>query len=75
MSRASIGRAPVPFEFLLRVSDSGLYWFVRMPPTHLSSFLTNLHANLENMTVTAIDYSQSFVYSIWPKTFDEGIHT
>jgi len=46
-----------------------------MPPTHLSSFLTNLHANLENMTVTAIDYSQSFVYSIWPKTFDEGIHT
>lgn len=72
-SRMSID--PVPFESSLRVSDSELYWFVRMPPTHLSSLLTNLHENLENMTVTIIDYSQSFLYSMWPETYDEDTHS
>jgi DNA-binding Lrp family transcriptional regulator len=66
---------PIPFESTLRVSDSDLYWYVRMPPTHLSSLLTNLHGNLENMTVSIIDYSQSCVYSIWPETFNHETHS
>jgi DNA-binding Lrp family transcriptional regulator len=73
--QARMNASPIPFESTLRVSDSDLYWFVRMPPTHLSSLLTNLHENLENMTVSIIDYSQSFVYSIWPETYDEETHT
>ncbi len=70
-----MSESPIPFESTLRVSDSELYWFVRLPPTHLSSLLTNLHANLENMTVTLIDYPQSFVYTIWPEILDENTHS
>ncbi|MFW9851064.1 MAG: hypothetical protein ACFFF4_18210, partial [Candidatus Thorarchaeota archaeon] len=65
---------PIPFESTMRVTDSDLFWFVRMPSSHLSSLLTNLHANLDNMTVTIIDYNESFVYSIWPDTLDEENH-
>jgi hypothetical protein len=62
---------PIPFESTLRVSDSNLFWFVRMPPTHLSSLLSNLHENIENMNVTIIDYPNSYLYSIWPEILDE----
>ncbi|MBN2228343.1 MAG: MarR family transcriptional regulator [Candidatus Thorarchaeota archaeon] len=70
-----MNKDPIPFESSFRVSDTELYWFVRMPPSHLSSLLTNLHSNLENMSVSIIDYSQSFLYSIWPETLDEDNHT
>lgn len=66
-----MSRNPIPFESTLRVSDDELFWSMRMPPSHLSSLLTNLHSNLEGMTVTLLDYSQSFAYSIWPETLDE----
>ena len=66
---------PIPFESTMRVTESDLFWFVRMPPSHMSSLLSNLHLNLENMDVTIIDYPNSFLYSIWPETFDEENHT
>ncbi|MGY5880070.1 MAG: helix-turn-helix domain-containing protein [Candidatus Thorarchaeota archaeon] len=62
---------PIPFESTMRVSESELFWVVRMPPSHLSSLLSNLHHNLEKMTVTIIDYPNSFLYSIWPEILDE----
>jgi len=62
---------PIPFESTMRVSDSDLFWIVRMPPTHLSSLLSNLHHNLTNMNVTIIDYSNAYLYSIWPEILDE----
>ncbi|TFH03607.1 MAG: MarR family transcriptional regulator [Candidatus Thorarchaeota archaeon] len=66
---------PIPFESTMRVSDSSLYWFVRMPPSHLSSLLSNLHLNLSNMNVTIIDYSHSSLYSLWPEILDEESHS
>lgn len=66
---------PIPFESTMRVTQSNLFWVVRMPPTHLSSLLSNLHLNLDNMNVTIIDYSNSFLYAIWPETLDEDNHT
>ncbi|MGY5853201.1 MAG: hypothetical protein RTU92_06510 [Candidatus Thorarchaeota archaeon] len=63
---------PVPFASTMRVSDTSLFWYVRMPPSHLSSLLSNLHTNLEGINVTLIDYTQSFVYSIWPEILDEA---
>ncbi|MHA1769257.1 MAG: hypothetical protein ACTSV3_05335 [Candidatus Thorarchaeota archaeon] len=65
---------PIPFESTLRTADHDLFWAVRMPPSHLSSLLTNLHGNLEDMSVTLLDYSQSFLYSIWPATLNEEAH-
>jgi len=62
---------PIPFASTMRVSDTDIFWYVRMPSTHLSSLLSNLHHNLENMTVTLIDYPNSFIYSIWPEIIDE----
>jgi hypothetical protein len=62
---------PIPFESTMRVSESDLFWIVRMPPTHLSSLLSNLHRNLSNMGVTLVDYSNAFNYSIWPEILDE----
>jgi hypothetical protein len=69
-----MAKRPIPFESTMRVSDSHLFWFVRMPSSHLSSLLTNLHGNLDKMTVTIIDYSESALYSIWPDTLDEENH-
>ena len=62
---------PIPFTSTMRVSDTELFWYVRMPSTHLSSLLSNLHHNLENMTVTMMDYPNSFIYSIWPEIIEE----
>ena len=66
---------PIPFASTMRVSDSDIFWYVRMPSTHLSSLLSNLHHNLENMNVTIIDYPNSFIYSIWPDIIDEENRT
>jgi hypothetical protein len=66
---------PIPFESTMRVTESDLFWFVRMPPSHMSSLLSNLHHNLEDMDVTIIDYTNSFLYSIWPEILDEENHT
>ncbi|TFG28842.1 hypothetical protein EU528_10645 [Candidatus Thorarchaeota archaeon] len=66
---------PIPFASTMRVSDSDIFWYVRMPSTHLSSLLSNLHHNLEHMTVTIIDYPNSFIYSIWPEIIDEENRT
>lgn len=71
---SKMSSSPIPFESTLRVSDSDLFWFVRMPPSHMSSLLSNLHLNLRNMAVTIIDYPNSFLYSIWPETLDEENH-
>ena len=53
---------PIPFESTMRVTESDLFWFVRMPPSHMSTLLSNLHLNLQNMDVTIIDYSNSYLY-------------
>ena len=66
---------PIPFESTMRVTESDIFWIVRMPPTHLSSLLSNLHLNLQNMNVTIIDYPNSYLYSIWPEILDEENHT
>jgi hypothetical protein len=66
---------PIPFESSMRVTDSDLIWSVRMPPSHLSTLLSNLHQNLQNMNVTIIDYPNSYLYSIWPEILDEDSHT
>jgi DNA-binding Lrp family transcriptional regulator len=68
---SKMSKNPIPFASTMRVTDSDLFWYVRMPSTHLSSLLSNLHHNLENMTVTLIDYPNSFLYSIWPEILDE----
>jgi len=62
---------PIPFESTMRVTDSDMFWIVRMPTTHLSTLLSNLHLNLANMNVTIIDYPNSFLFSIWPEILDE----
>jgi hypothetical protein len=66
---------PIPFQSTLRVSDNDLFWLVRLSPSHLSTLLTNLHENLDDISVTLIDYTHSFLYSIWPETFDEENQT
>lgn len=69
---SKMSNAPIPFSSIMRVSDSDLFWFVRMPSTHLSSLLSNLHHNLEDMAVTIIDYPNSFRYTLWPEILDEA---
>lgn len=68
---SKMSNAPIPFSSIMRVSDSDLFWYVRMPSSHLSSLLSNLHHNLEDMAVTIIDYPNSFRYTFWPETLDE----
>ncbi|MEM2142094.1 MAG: Lrp/AsnC family transcriptional regulator [Candidatus Thorarchaeota archaeon] len=66
---------PIPFESTLRISDTELFWFIRLQPTHLSSVLTNLYASLSEMRVGLIDYNHSYVFHLWEETFDPASRT
>ena len=65
---------PIPFRSTMKVSNEDLFWYVRMPSSHLSSLLSKLHVNMDEFNVCLMDYSTSFLYSIWPDTLDEENH-
>lgn len=72
--RARLEKSPIPFESTLKTVGSELLWFIRLQPTHMSALLTNLYAQLEDMSVSIADYSHSLIYYIWPETLDEINH-
>ncbi|MHA1638077.1 MAG: hypothetical protein ACTSUB_08685 [Candidatus Thorarchaeota archaeon] len=66
--------APIPFRSTMKVSGEDLFWYVRMPTSHLSSLLNRLHSEMKQFKVYLMDYENSLLYYIWPETLDEEKH-
>jgi len=62
---------PIPFSSTFKVYERNFYWYLHLPPTHLSELLYQLRAKLEDMRFNYIDYVRAKTYLPWPLTFDE----
>ncbi|MDF1538512.1 MAG: hypothetical protein P1Q69_06385 [Candidatus Thorarchaeota archaeon] len=62
---------PIPFHSTLKATDSYLFWYLRLPPSHLSTLLYYLHERVDNLRVSMIDHEKSKVYGLWSEAFDE----
>jgi len=66
-------RNPLPFRSTLKISESFMFWYLRLPPSHLSELLSFLHENVTNLQMSIVDYKKTEVYILWPEAFDENI--
>ncbi|MBD3406973.1 MAG: hypothetical protein GF411_12720 [Candidatus Lokiarchaeota archaeon] len=73
--RKSLLNNPPPFRSTLKVNDDFSFWYLRLPPSHLSSLLNNLRETVYKLDVTMVDYHMSEVYALWAEAFDEEAHT
>ncbi len=62
---------PIPFSSSLKTSGGFLFWYLRLPQSHLSALLNLLREEIETFDVTLIDYHMSEVYALWYEAFDE----
>ncbi len=62
---------PIPFRSTLKIADEFLFWYLRLPPSHMSRVLEYVHGNSSDLMVSMVDYENTEVYGIWPETFDE----
>ncbi|MGV9168633.1 MAG: helix-turn-helix domain-containing protein [Promethearchaeia archaeon] len=72
--QARVQSYPIPFRSTLKVKDDFIFWYLRLPQSHLSSLLNYLQQNVDKLTVSLVDYIQSEVYALWAETFDEDKH-
>jgi DNA-binding Lrp family transcriptional regulator len=63
---------PIPFQSTLKVKDGFLLWFLRLPPSHLSTFLAYLQERVTELNLSLLDYLSSQVYGVWSAAFDES---
>ncbi|MBN2230317.1 MAG: hypothetical protein JW779_12080, partial [Candidatus Thorarchaeota archaeon] len=71
MLRKRIASTPVPFRSTLKLSKNFLFWYLRLPSTHLSEVLDFLHPQVTDLELTMVDYRKTEVYILWPEAFDE----
>ncbi|NHJ13568.1 MAG: HTH domain-containing protein [Candidatus Thorarchaeota archaeon] len=62
-------KAPIPFQSTLKVQDDFLWWFLRLPPSHLSSILSYLQSEVDRLSLSILDYMSSEVYGVWAGAF------
>jgi hypothetical protein len=63
---------PIPFQSTLKVKDGFILWFLRLPPSHLSTFLAYLQEQVTNLNLSLLDYLSSQVYGVWSGAFIES---
>ncbi len=62
---------PIPFESTLKVKDDFLLWYLRLPSTHLSTFLKYLQSEVDNLRISILDYLSSEAYGVWSGAFND----
>lgn len=62
---------PIPFQSTLKVKGGFLLWFLRLPPSHLSTFLAYLQEQVTDLHLSLVDYLSSQVYGVWSGAFIE----
>jgi len=60
---------PIPFQSTLKVKGGFLLWFLRLPPSHLSTFLAYLQEQVTDLNLSLLDYQTSQVYGVWSGAF------
>ena len=60
---------PIPFQSTLKVKGGFLLWFLRLPPSHLSTFLAYLQEQVTVLNLSILDYLSSQVYGVWSGAF------
>ena len=63
---------PIPFQSTLKVKGGFLLWFLRLPPSHLSTFLAYLQEQVKDLNLSLLDYFSSQVYGVWSGAFIES---
>ncbi len=71
---ARLSTNPVPFESTMRTADKELFWYIRLPGSHLSKLITGMSSDLDNLSVYLLDYRESARYLLEPAAFDEEEH-
>ncbi len=71
MFKARLLHESFPFRSTLRIKDDFMFWYLRLPPSHLSKLLDYLHHHLDNLRLSTIDYEKTAVYGLWDEAFDE----
>lgn len=61
----------IPFSSTFKIRDQHLFWYLHLPPTHLSDILHHLRHTLTDMHFNYIDYNRAKAYLPWPLTFDD----
>lgn len=69
---ARMTSSPIPFQSTLKVKDDFLLWYLRLPPSHLSTFLAYLQNEVEELDVSLLDFLSSEVYGVWSGAFNEN---
>ncbi|MBE0526268.1 MAG: hypothetical protein IH631_04955 [Candidatus Thorarchaeota archaeon] len=64
--------SPIPFQSTLKVKGGFLLWFLRLPPSHLSTFLAYLQEHVTDLNLSILDYLSSQVYGVWSGAFNES---
>jgi len=62
---------PIPFRTTLKIKDDFMFWYLRLPPSHLSRLLNYLHENVDNLRLSTVDYEKTQVYGLWSDAFIE----
>ena len=65
---------PIPFRSTLRVNGEFFFWYLRLPPNHLSSVFDYLLANVDELSTSLQDYQTSVAYGVWAGAFDDEKH-
>ncbi len=68
-----LSKNPIPFQSTMRTCGEQMLWSIRLQASHLSLLLSNLHSNLDSMSVYVVDYTNTLRYHLWPETFDDSI--
>jgi len=63
---------PIPFRSTLKIKDEFLLWFLRLPPNHLSHFLTFLQPRVHELNISLLDHQSSVTYGVWSGAFNGG---
>ncbi len=62
---------PIPFRSTAKISDDFLFWYLRMPSSHLSRLLNHLHHEVTDLKLSLVDYQRTEVFGLWSEAFDE----
>ncbi|MFW9847590.1 MAG: hypothetical protein ACFFF4_00515 [Candidatus Thorarchaeota archaeon] len=62
---------PIPFRSTLKITDCFMFWYLRLPPSHLSQLLNYLYKNMDGLNLSMVDYNKTWGYYIWADAFDD----
>ncbi len=63
-----------PFSSTFKINNNNLFWYLHLPPSHLSNVLSHLREKLTDMHFNYIDFNRATSFLPWPLTFDNEKH-